>query len=278
VLAANLFEINGVPVAEFVTVSAAVAAAVLVRVEVVRVVEVTRATLPDPVEASQDATVPFENKSVLFAPIAVRPVPPFATGSAVPERVIASVPDEVIGEPDMERNAGTDAATDVTVPVVGVVQTIAAPEDVSTCPFVPRVVRPVPPFATGSAVPERVIASVPDEVIGEPDMERNSGTDAATEVTDPPDTVAHVGRFETRVRTCPFVPAGMLTNSFDPFVRTRVEAVRDGIITAPVSEIENLEEPKPPTILLIRNSCDVPFDCPIVHSHTPPLFERWYLA
>lgn len=46
----------------------------------------------------------------------VPPVPPFATGRAVPLKVTARVPDVVIGEPDTDRNDGTDIATDVTVP------------------------------------------------------------------------------------------------------------------------------------------------------------------
>lgn len=40
-------------------------------------------------------------------------------------------------------------------------------------------------MAIGSAVPERVTASVPDVVIGEPDTDRNAGTDIATEDTEP---------------------------------------------------------------------------------------------
>jgi hypothetical protein len=46
----------------------------------------------------------------------VEPVPPLATGKAVPDNVIARVPVVVIGEPDTLKNAGTDAATLVTVP------------------------------------------------------------------------------------------------------------------------------------------------------------------
>ena len=48
------------------------------------------------------------------------------------------------------------------------------------------VVSPVPPLAIGKAVPEYVMAKVPDEVIGEPLIDKNDGTDAATEVTVPP--------------------------------------------------------------------------------------------
>ena len=47
------------------------------------------------------------------------------------------------------------------------------------------VVKLVPPLATGNAVPEYVIASVPLVVIGLPDIESTDGTVAATEVTEP---------------------------------------------------------------------------------------------
>ena len=47
----------------------------------------------------------------------VDPVPPLATGKAVPDNPIANVPLVVTGEPEMDRNAGTVAATDVTDPV-----------------------------------------------------------------------------------------------------------------------------------------------------------------
>jgi len=56
------------------------------RLGVDRVGEVERTTEPVPVDV-------------------VEPVPPFKTGRAVPERVIASVPEEVIGPPAIERNA-----------------------------------------------------------------------------------------------------------------------------------------------------------------------------
>jgi hypothetical protein len=72
-------------------------------VGVVRVGEVPNTTEPEPVED-------------------VTPVPPLATGNAVPDSPIASVPLVVTGEPEIDKNAGTVAATDVTVPVVRVVQ------------------------------------------------------------------------------------------------------------------------------------------------------------
>lgn len=50
-------------------------------------------------------------------PAEVAAVPPLATGKAVPERVTANVPAEVIGDPLIERKEGTVMATEVTVPV-----------------------------------------------------------------------------------------------------------------------------------------------------------------
>ena len=89
---------------------------------VVRVGEVCKTTLPEPVDV-------------------VLPVPPFKIGRAVPDREIANVPELVIGEPLIERNAGTEAATEVTVPLDRVVQVIGEdppPPEVSTCPEVPE--------------------------------------------------------------------------------------------------------------------------------------------
>lgn len=111
-----------------------------------------------------------------------------------------------------------------------------------------------------------------------PDVGRPMVTDVAVVKLPVVYGFVHVGKFDTRVRTCPFVPAGTLTSSFAAFVRTSVEIVRPGIVTTPVSEIENLDVPDPATILLIRNSWEVPFAWPIDHSHTPPLFDKWYLA
>jgi hypothetical protein len=49
-------------------------------------------------------------------PSEVTPVPPFRTGSAVPLRVMANVPEVVIVDGETERKAGTDTPTLVTVP------------------------------------------------------------------------------------------------------------------------------------------------------------------
>lgn len=81
----------------------------------------------------------------------VTPVPPLAIGRATPERLNARVPEVVIGVPLTDRNAGTVAATDVTVPVLALDHVGAAvpPALVSTRPDVPlasRVPAPdVPP-------------------------------------------------------------------------------------------------------------------------------------
>ena len=52
------------------------------------------------------------------------------------------------------------------VSIVGLVERTTDPPPVDA-------VVPVPPFVTGRGVPERVMASVPDVVIGEPTIERN---------------------------------------------------------------------------------------------------------
>ena len=58
----------------------------------------------------------------------VKPVPPLVVGNAVPDSVIANVPLVVIGLPDIDKNEGTEAATDVTEPeplLLNVVQSAA---------------------------------------------------------------------------------------------------------------------------------------------------------
>jgi hypothetical protein len=54
----------------------------------------------------------------MAAAAVVWPVPPLAIGKAVPEYVIANVPEVVIGLPATDRIDGTVAATLVTVPVL----------------------------------------------------------------------------------------------------------------------------------------------------------------
>jgi hypothetical protein len=109
----------------------------------------------------------------------VLPVPPFKTGKAVPDSVISRVPLLVIGEPLIDKKAGTVAATEVTVPVpVRVSHVIAEdtpPWETRTWPAVPAVVGrlkfQVPATAWGSieTVPEvapltNKLVEVTDEV------------------------------------------------------------------------------------------------------------------
>ena len=90
---------------------------------VVNVGDVSRTTDPEPVEV-------------------VVPVPPLRTGRAVPESVMANVPEVVIGEPDVVRNEGVVIATEVTVPVPGnapvdhVIGDAPPPPEVKYCPIV----------------------------------------------------------------------------------------------------------------------------------------------
>jgi hypothetical protein len=73
-------------------------------------------------------------ESALNAALAVVcPVPPLAIGNAVPERVTARVPEDVIGDPETDKNAGTVIATLVTVPpAAGVAHAGTPPETVKT--------------------------------------------------------------------------------------------------------------------------------------------------
>jgi len=152
------------------------------------VVPLLVSTLPELLGATKvgaDAPLP---KMTLLAVRVVRLVPPLATGNAVPEYVIASVPDDVIGLPDMLKMLGTEAATLVTVPeVAGAVDDHVVPLLVITLPDVlgatnvgadaplpkmtllaVRVVRLVPPLAT-KTVPARV------EIVG---LARNTAAPA----------------------------------------------------------------------------------------------------
>ena len=76
---------------------------------------------PEPVSfVTADARFALEGVAdhvLIPVPMEVKPVPPLATGSAVPLYEIAKVPEVVIGEPVMLKNAGTLAPTEVTVPV-----------------------------------------------------------------------------------------------------------------------------------------------------------------
>jgi len=68
----------------------------------------------------------------------VRLVPPLDTGNAVPERAIANVPAAVIGLPETLKNAGTVAATLVTVPPAREAEDVhVVPLEVNTLPIAP---------------------------------------------------------------------------------------------------------------------------------------------
>ena len=66
----------------------------------------------------------------------------------------------VIGEPDIVRNEGTDAATEVTVPANAGVHERTVPFEDSTVPAAPTVIRPVPPEVVGRAVPDTNVGYV----------------------------------------------------------------------------------------------------------------------
>ena len=81
--------------------------------------------------------VPIASPKAERAPLAdVALVPPLSMGSAVPLRLIARVPLEVMGEPEMDRNDGTVAATLVTVPVPAPLAVSVEPVRVNPLPIV----------------------------------------------------------------------------------------------------------------------------------------------
>ena len=104
----------------------------------------TVVTVPVPGAAGvcQTSEVPFEVRTWFTVPMVVRPVPPDVIGSAVPDKDIASVPADVIGEFAIDKNEGTVAPTDVTVPpnpgLIVVHDVCPAPLVVKTCPKRPR--------------------------------------------------------------------------------------------------------------------------------------------
>ena len=145
-------------------------------------VEVELKTLPPAPETVKSAIV--GDVPSTFAPLPVElvtPVPPLATGKAVPLKLIAKVPDVVTGEPATLKNAGTVAATLVTVPPLeGEVLAIVK------LGYVPVVDIPVPAVKdtvwSGAVL---VIVRVPLVVIGLPDTEMPVPALAATLVTEP---------------------------------------------------------------------------------------------
>jgi hypothetical protein len=90
-----------------------------------------------PLPRKYDPLVTAPAKAFIANCAVVCPEPPFAIGKAVPDNETANVPLEVIGEPVTDKNAGTDIATEVTVPVVGVAHDGTPAASVKTCPFAP---------------------------------------------------------------------------------------------------------------------------------------------
>jgi hypothetical protein len=92
----------------------------------------------------------------------VKPVPPDVVGNAVPDKVNANVPLVVMGEPAIDKNVGTVAATLVTVPKGFDAHELFEPSVVRYLPLLPvwlgaralkaalAVVWPVPPFKIGN--------------------------------------------------------------------------------------------------------------------------------
>jgi len=146
---------------------------------------VPNTSAPDPVSSETAAAKLAEDgvPSQVATPVPseVMPVPPLATGKAVPLKLIANVPDVVTGEPATLKNAGTLAATLVTVPPLeGEVLVIVK------LGYVPVVDMPVPAVKdtvwSGAVL---VIVRVPLVVIGLPEIEMPVLAVAATLVTVP---------------------------------------------------------------------------------------------
>ena len=103
----------------------------------------------------------------------VSPVPPDVVGNAVPDKLIANVPLVVIGEPAIDKNDGTLAATLVTVPKGFVPQDVSVPSVVRYLPLFPvwlgakalkaalAVVCPVPPLRIGNVPVTPVVSGKP---------------------------------------------------------------------------------------------------------------------
>ena len=102
---------------------------------------------PEPVGEGTSVPIARPNE-VLAAEAEVAAVPPLAIGNAVPDKVTASVPEVVTGDPEIDKNVGTDIATEVTVPLVAGAAQDGAPlvVAVKTCPVVPLAIaaNPVP--------------------------------------------------------------------------------------------------------------------------------------
>ena len=76
-----------------------------------------RVALFEPLPMIKSPVVVIGDSALNAADAVVCPVPPLATGRAVPDKETASVPLVVMGDPDTDKNDGTVIATDETVPL-----------------------------------------------------------------------------------------------------------------------------------------------------------------
>ena len=123
-----------------------------------------------------------------------------------------------------------------------------------------EVVTPVPPLATGNAVPDNVIANVPVVVIGEPETDKNDGTVAATLVTvpEPPLGAAHEPSPRQKVDADADVPLFRLVTGKLPvtcvarstFANVPPRVKLPLVVTVPVS-VMPLTVPVPPTLVTV---------------------------
>ena len=170
------------------------------------------AVVPDkvPVKVLAPLKVTLPAIVIVEEPLLI-PVPPFADGNIPVTPVVKGKPVRLVAVPDVGvpstgvTSVGLVASTGAPVPVA--VTQAGTPELLVKSPallavaklaitphelphnksLTVTVVRPVPPFATGRAVPDKPTANVPLVVTGEPEIDKKLGTVIATDVTEPTD-------------------------------------------------------------------------------------------
>lgn len=203
-----------------------------------------------------------DNTTLPVPVLVVTPVPPFATAN-VPLKVIAPavavagvkpvVPPLNVDTPELLTTLFTNAVVAicvVSVPrvAVGAVGVpVSAGDTASTTPPVPveAVVEPVPPFATGNAVPDNETARVPDVVKGLPVTERNVGTVIPTLVTVPvPAPIAVLYDVASSVETVlsAFILGNVIALGFVTVKKLLPTVVAPRLVLAPLLVVE----PVPP--------------------------------